>query len=144
MPRAFGQKFHYRDHDTDVVNEAPPVQNQWYTVFDAHDVRLLWCVVYQKNDELAAKNVETRWTIDGTVYLNGRALDDDTEYYVFRTQAPSTGGTSGLFTSTSVETAVHTTDKRGLSFKVEVRMTSALGTNQVLRCYCVRETKVLT
>ena len=144
MPRASGQKFHYLDHDTDSVDEEPPVQNTWYEVFHAYDVRLLYCMVTQKNDEVAAKDIEVRWTIDGNVYLRSLSHDDDTSNYWFRDTSPSTGGTLGLYASTTSLNASRYTDKRGHDFKVEVRMTSVPGTNQSLRCYCVRETLELT
>jgi len=144
VPKAFGQKYHYLDHDSDVVDRAPPVQNQWYTVFDAEDVRLLTCVVYQKNDETLAKTIQVRWTIDGNVYLTSFSASDNTYYYIYRFYAPSTGGTGGLYYSTPPLDAARYDDKRGHNFKVEVRITSALGTNQILRCYCVRETLELT
>lgn len=144
MPRASGQKFHYQDYDSDVANEAPPVQNTWYEVFDAINVRLLLCRVRQINDEVAAKDVEVRWTIDGNVYLGVFTCLDTTWYYVWRTPTPSGAGTGGLSLTTTPSTATLYTDKRGLTFKVEVRMTSVPGTNQVLRCECVRETLELT
>ena len=133
-------KYHYRDHDTDRVSEAPPVQNQWYTVFDAEDVRLLWCRTTQTNDETAAKDVEVRWTIDGNVYLSTTSMDDNTDYFTYRVAGPSAVGTAGLNSATPARHGTDKIDKRGLSFKVEVRITSVPGTNQTLVCDCVRET----
>lgn len=144
MPKAFGQKFMYLDHDSDVVNEAPPVLNQWYTAFDALDVRLIWCRARQTNVETAAKDINVRWTIDGNVYFVNTTMDNNTWYYVFRYPNASTGGTLGLATGTPIENAGYHVDKRGQSFKVEVRIVSALGTNQTLECECVRETLELT
>ena len=145
MPAAYGGhvaqvKYHYQDHDTDVVNQAPPVQNTWYTVFDASDVRLLWCVIQQTNDETAAKDLEVRWTIDGNVYLVALSLDALTEAYIFRSHEPSTAGTDGLTDSADPRNGTFYCDKRGKAFKVEVRITSVVGTNQTLTCWCVRET----
>lgn len=133
-----------QDPDTDVVDETPPVQNTWYEVFDAEDVRLLWCVIRQDNDETAAKDIEVRWTIDGNVYLEQVGLNDATSMWVWRDHDPSVGGTGGLSSSTSIFNAAYYTDKRGLDFKVEVRITSVPGTNQRLRCWCVRETLEVT
>jgi hypothetical protein len=133
-------KYAYLDHDTDVVNEAPPILNLWYMVFDAEDVRLLWCVVNQINDEHVVKNVAVRWTIDGNVYYNSDTLGDNNPVWVYRSEEPSSGGTSGLYMVTSEQNAAFYVDKRGHSFKVEVRITTAPGTNQTLTCYCVRET----
>lgn len=142
MPEASGRhiKYHYQDHDPDEVNEAPPVQNTWYPVFDAEDVRLLWCVVTQSNDEVALKDVEVRWTIDGNVYLLTLNAASGTEYNVYKDWLPSAGGTAGLLSIEGICNAGYFVDKRGLAFKVEVRLTGVPGGNQVLICRCVRET----
>lgn len=144
MPRASGQKYHYYDHDTDALNAAPPVQNTWYEIFDAEDVRLIWCVVWQTNDETAAKDVEVRWTIDGNVYFTSDSLANNTNEFYYRAWAASAVGTAGLTGTTTQHNAGWDVDKRGQSFKVEVRMTSVPGTNQTLRVRCVRETLELT
>ena len=146
MPRAHAGvvKYHYMDHDTEQLLEAPPVQNQWYEVFHDEDVRLLACTIHQKNDEIAVKDVEIRWTIDGNVYFCSIPMDDDTIIFVYRTLDPSTGGTAGLYQTVLWANASFYEDKRGLDFKVEVRMTSVPGTNQSLLCRCVKETLELT
>jgi len=144
MAEVFGAKFHYDDHDTDLVNEAPPVQNTWYEVFHAYDVRHLYCVIRQVNDEAAAKTVEVRWTIDGNVYLANPALASNQINWVFRNYLPSSGGTGGLANSTAERMAAFYQSKRGKDYKVEIRITAALGTNQTLTCWCVRETEDLT
>lgn len=133
-----------QDHDSDVVNETPPVQNTWYEVFHAYDVRLLICAIEQVNDEAAAKDVEVRWTIDGNVYFDVVPLADSTLNWVYRNRLPSAGGTTGLAVAASFVNAVRYTDKRGHDFQVEVRTTSVPGTNQVLTCWCVRETLEVT
>jgi len=144
VPKAFGQKFHYLDHDTDVLEAYPPVQNQWYTVFHAYDVRLLWCYLYQSNDESDPKTLEIRWIIDGNTYYAQIDLEHGTGIYIHRTLDPSALGTAGLWWSATIVSAALETDKRGQDFEVQVRITSALGTDQLLRCYCVRETLELT
>lgn len=133
-------KYAYYDHDTDRVNEVPPVQNTWYEVFDAEDVRLIWCIIFQTNDEAANKDVETRWTIDGNIYFYSDNLPNNTLHWVYRSRDPSTAGTAGIIISATAVNAGYYVDKRGQVFKVEVRMTSVPGTNQVLLCDCVRET----
>lgn len=142
MPAASGAhiKYMWLDHDTDVVSLAPPVLNQWYTVFHAYDVRLLWCTLYQVNDEAAAKNIEMQWTIDGNVYFGTFGPNNNTRYSTFRDWWESAGGTSGISFGIADYNAGWFVDKRGQDFKVEIRIVSALGTNQTLRCYCVRET----
>ena len=133
-----------QDHDTDQVFEIPPIQNTWYEVFHAQDVRLLWCTLYQSNTENAAKDIEVRWTIDGNVYFVSVSLADATRNWVYRTYDISAGGTAGLVSVVPTQNAAFYTDKRGLSFKVEVRMTSLPGTAQQLQCRCVRETLEVT
>lgn len=133
-----------QDLDTQEVSEAPPTLNQWYPVFDDEDVRHLWCVVIQTNDEAAAKQLQIRWTIDGNVYFLQWNANNNTYYYIYRNFAPSAAGTAGLSSSTSRLNAGDQVDKRGLAYKVEVRQTGAIGTNQTLLCDCVIETLELT
>ena len=147
MPRASAGavaavKYHFQDEDSDYLIQAPPVQNQWYTVFDAVDVRLLVCAIVQNNDDVAAKDLEIRWTIDGNVYFMADTFGQGILEYIYRRYAPSTGGTDGLHDTSAVQGAAIHAAKNGLAFKVEVRMTSVPGTNQQLRCWCVRETLV--
>jgi hypothetical protein len=141
-PKAAGAnvKYAYLDHDTDQQSLAPPVLNQWYTLFHAYDVRLLWCKVLQTNTEAAAKDIEIKWTIDGNVYFASISCNSGTDYFIYRQQAPSVAGTSGLYFQAATVNAVYYVDKRGQDFKVEVRIVTALGTAQTLLCQCVRET----
>lgn len=134
------KKYMYQDHDTDVVNEVPPTLNQWYTVFDAEDVRLLWCCITQSNDEAAIKAIEVKWTIDGNDYFVSVNLASADYRFIYRDHVPSTGGTLGLQHTNDTINAAYHVDKRGQSFKVDVRIVTALGTNQTLVCHCVRET----
>ncbi|GAH54107.1 unnamed protein product, partial [marine sediment metagenome] len=108
------------------------------------DVRLLACSVIQINDETDAKDVEVRWTIDGNVYFTAIPMDNNALLFIYRTMDPSAGGTAGLFQSAVWLNAAYYVDKRGLDFKVEVRMTSVPGGNQSLLCRCVKETLELT
>lgn len=145
MPRAGGsivepKKYMYLDHDTAQVDPSPVVQNEYYEVFDAEDVRLLWCVVEQYNTGAVAKGVGVRWTIDGNVYGDAETLDSDAYYYVYRTfYSIADGGPELAIVDTELN-AGYTVDKRGHSVKVEVRLISAPGTNQRLQCWCVYET----
>ena len=133
-------KMSWRDHDSDVVDESPPILNEWYPVFDREDVRLLFCDIFQTNTETAAKDVEVRWTIDGNIYFVSVSLANGTHQYVHRVPQPSLAGTGGLGTAAGVVNAGYHADKRGQSFKVEIRITSPLGTAQRLVCWCVPET----
>jgi len=133
-----------QDHDAAVVDESPPVQNTWYELFHAYDVRLLIHRVFQRNDDVVAKDLEVRWTIDGNVYFTSLSLDDDSNNYIFRNEDPSSGGTDGLNPSAATTNVAYHLDKRGLDFKVEVRMTSVPGTNQRLYSTAVYETLEVT
>jgi hypothetical protein len=141
-PKAAGAnvKYAYLDHDTDRQNLAPPVLNQWYTVFHAYDVRLIWCQINQSNTEAAAKDIETKWTIDGISYFKAFSMPSGVRHWCYRDHNPSAGGTAGLVIVAVEYNAGMFVDKRGQDFKVEVRITSALGTAQTLICDCVRET----
>jgi hypothetical protein len=141
-PKAAGAnvKYAYLDHDTDLVDVSPPVLNQWYTVFDAYDVRLLWCLVEHINTTPQNETIEIRFTIDGTVYFGSQNAVTTTEYWVYRGTYQSAGGTGGLLVSAAQVNGACYVDKRGQHFKVEVRISSALGANQRLICRCVRET----
>lgn len=145
MVRAWSKqrKYHYQDHDSDRIAPTPPVLNTWYELFDAEDVRLLFHHIIQTNDEAVAKTCEMRWTIDGNVYLRSQNLNSGQDYFIYRTEAISTAG-APIYASTSTVNAGYNTCKRGLSFKVEVRITAALGTNQTLISQTVRETLVET
>ena len=133
-------KYAYRDHDTDLLVLIPPVQAQWYTLFDAEDVRCLYCKIYQENGEGNPKNIKVKWTIDGTVYYVVAAIVSVTDGWIFRNEEESGGGTGGLEVSATRVMAGYTTDKRGQNFKVEVCMSSAPGSFQQMRCWAVRET----
>lgn len=145
MPYAGGSiaaqiKYAWQDHDPALSSQDPPVQNTWYTIMDAYDVRLLWCHVIQTNDESAAKDVEVRWTIDGTVYFDADSYEHNAGNYIFKNIYDSALGTSGLTLSSGRVNAADDVDKRGLHVKIEMRMTSAPGTNQVLTGRAVYET----
>ena len=145
MPVAGGsivepKKYHYKDHDTFLVNQVPPVQNTWYSDLDEDDVRHIWCQIFQSNDEAVAKDVEVRWTIDGNVYLVALALGNQANTYIYRERTPSAAGTTGLLSTADPANAAYYVDKRGQAYKTEIRMTGVPGTNQILRMRDVAET----
>ena len=48
------------------LDQDPPVQNTWYTVFEGTGgLRIKMVAARQTNDEAAAKNIDFRMTIDG-------------------------------------------------------------------------------
>lgn len=144
MAEVYGEKYHYYDHDTDLVNETPPIQNTRYEAFDAEDVRLLFCVAQQINDEAAAKTIEVRWIIDGNTYVEVITAASGTVYYIYRHPLQGAGAASGLSNTTTANNAGFQTDKRGHSFMVDVAITAVVGTNQILNLWCTRETLELT
>jgi hypothetical protein len=139
-----GAKYAYLDHDTVWLSQEPPVQNQWYTVFIDFDVRLLGCFVEQENSEMSNEDIEVRWTCDGNVYQNSVNADYGHEYEFYRNKWASSNGTEGLGHIDGIDPEFTTRDKRAQSFEVQVRLTSAGGTNQKLRCWCVYETLEVT
>ena len=147
MPVAGGsivqfRRYGYEDQDAYRVEEMPPIQNTWYTGFNEECVRHILAVIRQRNDESAAKVVEVKWTIDGNVYFISVSLDHDTPTWIYRNRYQSSGGTAGLGSSATIVNAAHYVDKRGLAYKTEVRMVSALGTNQSLSMWDVAELEV--
>jgi hypothetical protein len=137
---AGGKKYMWIDHDAMELYKNPPVQNTWYTAINEVDVRLLWCQFYQSNAEAAVKEIEMRWTIDGHVYFCAMNAASLTPYYVNKDEYNSTGGAAGLYVEDVTQNAGFYVDKRGHSFKVEIRIITAPGTTQHLYCYCVYET----
>ncbi|GAJ15082.1 unnamed protein product, partial [marine sediment metagenome] len=145
VPRAAGsivapQKYMYLDHDTAHVDPSPVVQNELYTVFEAEDVRLLWCVVMQDNGTAAIKGVGVRWTIDGNEYSDAESLDAGTYYYVYRNYWSIADGAAELDIVDTELNAGFNVDKRGHSVKVEVDIVQPPGADQRLQCWCVYET----
>lgn len=139
MPIAhMNQKQFYWQHETAVeFDQAPPVQNTWYTVLDTTaDVRLIFTSISQSNDEVAGKNLQMRWTIDGlTCELAATAVASGTLYYVRKDQY-----TQALKAQTTIINSGQYVDIRALSIKIEARTTSVPGTNQRLRAWIVYET----
>ena len=114
------------------ATKAPPVQNTWYTILDTtYNVELISLSTLQTNDESAAKNIDTEFTLEGTDYgTTAQSHNHNATYYHYldtNTDAVviGTGGENfGLHASFTAETA-----------KLRVKMTSAAGTNQTLKYY---------
>lgn len=134
MPRAGGNiaeqaVYHYATQPVAVVDEAPPVQNEWYIILEDVDIRGLFFTFRQVNDETAAKDIDIRWTLDGVVMTQvGFSAANNTiycSYKSFFSDAPYVP-TSTIFNMGKY------TDIRCLAGKFEIRTTSVPGTNQVL------------
>lgn len=128
------------DHDGPNSYQAPPVQNTWYTVFSANDVNLIWNNIYQSNTGAVAKDIEVRWTIDGTVYKLAYTINSGTAYYIYKSTDGSAGGVQGLTIGTGESNGARFTTKHGQAFLIEFRMTSVPGVNQVASCSAIYET----
>jgi len=138
-------------HDIETDLHAPPTQNVYHEVFDLETGQILhWIAIKQENGEVAAKNVDIKLTIDGEVYEKiGNALDHAEFYYVyFNTVGDDlTAGIVVAITNASPLTSfgIAIEDSDGIKtpraslpmieVKLEVRQTSALGTNQTLNTY---------
>jgi hypothetical protein len=133
-------KYWLQDHDTDLVNESPPVQNQWYTIFEDDDVRLLTCAVMATDLMEAGSDLAVRWTLDGNVYLltfnNASGVQD----YIYRTKYPSGTNLELAKLANPMMAMQQFGDKRALHMKIEVRKTSACLATDILQAWCVRET----
>ena len=122
-------KHHYKYQPVAQLNQDPPVQNTWYTALDANGgLRIRILGVRQINDEAAAKNIEFRMTIDGvSIDASVRLQTSPTWYYW--TLGPGVERVSG---GTFIVMAQLYEAIECLDALIEIRMTSAPGTNQFL------------
>jgi len=137
-------KYAYLHHDSGYVNEAPPIQNQWYTVFDDVDVRVIRAQMRQGNGAAAAKDVEWRYTIDGLVYGISFSLPNGAYWDLWRDRGSSPFGLTASATATEALNAAIRVDLRGQSVKAEVRLVGVPGANQTLQAWGVYETLEVT
>ena len=137
-------KYWLKDHDTAYINITSPVQNQWYTVLQADDVRIL-VFAFMEIDLLAAgADFEIRWTLDGNVYSTADNYASGIQIYVTRNKYPSGIGT-GLSTQVGIQSAMLSLlDKRALMAKLEIRIKSVTLATDVLAAWCVYETLEVT
>ena len=110
--------------------EAPPVQNQWYDVLpQCEDVRIIYIAIRQVNDEAAAKDIEFRSTVDGIVGTASISLANNTWWYGYWDTLADRFGFGGTLQNTAVNCCLICQDAL-----LEIRITSPLGTNQLLQC----------
>ena len=107
-----------------------PVQNTWYTVLDAKNVRIKSIITRHVNDETAIKVVGVRLTCDGIVISGAQSQTNNLPYVNYLTQ------TSDTLTGVNVTSfnLGYYISLGGKSVKVEARTTSAVGTNPLLFC----------
>jgi hypothetical protein len=147
MPAAHAgaaKKYAWMDHDPAYLDQAPPVQNIWYTVYHDYDVRQLLMSVLYRDDEETGADVEIMWTCDGNVYLMQKFLNDSEQFNVYKTKYDSTNEDALDEDVAGVGGNLGYRDKRALDFLVEVRVTSAIGTNAHLEARALYETLEVT
>jgi len=143
MPAAHGgasKKYWLMDHEPAEVILASPVTDVWYPVLTESDVRLLLFSIMQINDDEAVKDIEVRWTLDGNVYtVEIQNAENGAQYYIAKDKHSSVVG--GLDNNIDlISCGGKILDKRALEAKLEIRITSACGTNQMLIGACLYET----
>jgi len=108
----------------------PPVKDQWYTPLDEDNARVYFINVYQENDEDAAKNIELKMTIDGVDYGAVSLSQTHDAFYYWYVARDTISET--MFGGTAFANVEGGTYIEGKHVKIEVRITSTLGTNQTL------------
>jgi len=137
-------KYWLKDHDTAYINITGPVRNQWYTVLQTDDVRIL-VFAFMGIDLLAAgADFEIRWTLDGNVYTTADYFASGTQIYVTRDQYPSGIGSGLIAQAGSRSAMLSLLDKRALMAKLEIRIKSVTLATDVLMAWCVYETLEVT
>ncbi len=133
MPIAGGArqvKYYYRHQPVAVLDQAPPVQNTWYTILATTlDALLKRLTVRQDNTGATAEDLEVRITIDGDAMvatLNGRVSGT---LYGIQLKTDDTELIDGN-TNVGIES-----DLEGQSVLVEMRQTSDVGAGGRLRAW---------
>ena len=143
MPAAHGgatKKYWLMDHDPAYIDVSPPVQNTWYEVYHAYDVRQLFMSILYYDDEETGASFEVRWTCDGNIYIIQDTIENDTQEYIYKNKLPSGGNDELSVDREPSEGRMPYRDKRAQDFKVEIRITSAIGTNAHLIGHALYET----
>lgn len=142
MPAASGahKKYAWMDHDPAFIDIDPPVQNTWYEVYHNYDVRQILMSVKYKDDEEDGATVEVKWTCDGNIYTIEIELDNNYQLYVYKNKYSVLDIEDTLSSVDWGPSALFYQDKRALEFKVEIRVTSVVGTNAHLYGYALYET----
>jgi len=120
--------------------KTPPTQNEWYTLLSTATggIKLLSLNPYQENSETNSKSVEVEITIDGRVVSGSLGLINEENHSCIRTKATNNLSQVqkyglGLDYNTFIASTESITDSLiGNSVQIRYRMTSAVGTNQVL------------
>ena len=127
-------RFHWKFKPLAALDQAPPVQNTWYTVLDTVPKARIYSVIgKQVNGEAELKAIDPRVTVDGvTLTQSGSTLANNTirSFYISPVADSAAAATDGNYNHFGFYIATH-----AKSLKVEMRLTSAPGTNQHLYGY---------
>jgi hypothetical protein len=144
-PQAAAQvRYWLINQDTAYIEAIPPIINQWYTVLEADDLRLKIFALSFVNDEQATPNWEIKWTLDGNIYLFHYDPESDGQMYVSMKKYSIANGVSLWDSSSPLPISNKFFDMCCLHGKLEIRLTNALGTNPILKAWCVYETLEVT
>lgn len=133
-------------HKRLIFSQTTVVQNAFYAALDVTGGNeVIACSFLQKNDDLAAKDIEIRVTIDGYTEVEAiAALANDTVHWLYYDPTddadfdPEDAGTyqepMGIMTEDiDGSGAIHVIGSlKGHDIKIEIRTTSIPGTNQQL------------
>lgn len=131
-------KYAWKKQPIAIKEMAPPTLNEWHTILDTtEDVRALFISLVQTNTETGAKNVNIKITIDGITLTKATDLSaiHATYYYAY-----IGSNVDALAIITTFVLPCYYYPLEGQSMKVEMRITSALGTAQTLYGYVQYET----
>jgi len=120
------------------VNETPPTSGVYYTLLDTTiDARVLLVAIRHKSDEAGAKDITIKFTIDGqTIEQALTGIADDTWKYIYKAVASDTFWDSATYYNLGGRCAYE-----AHSIKIEVKLTTAVGTNQELEAVCHYSTR---
>lgn len=124
------QKFFYSHNPMALLSQTPTI-NTWYAILAAtDDVKLDEIAITQSNDEAAAKNLQLRIVVDGeTIALSDTSVPNAATRFVSLTVSP-TDHTLALVTG---QGSIIGFPLYGLSLAIDMRITSATGTNQLIK-----------
>ena len=125
-------RFHWKFKPLAVLDQAAPVFNQWYTVLDTTSkIRLYSISLKQVNDEIADKGIGVQVIIDGvTTSASSTTCGSGVVNYSYLNN-----NLDGFAIDTPIKAVGYYVALHGKSIKVQVKNTSALGTNQRLYGY---------
>ncbi len=126
---------HWKLQPLAVLDQTPVVQNTYYTVLDTtKNIRVYSIVLRQSNDELAAKTVYVRATVEGVVDSGGSG-DTPANFGKVYLRLNPQESTNYFLTGSAILTLGYYVAMEFKSLKIEMRTNTAPGTNQHLYGY---------